>query len=65
MSEENDLVEIVKETIIKHLAMPKEIQSEAGTVRHHSLSELIQLQEYLEQKKASKKGMRFIKIEPQ
>ncbi|MDR3199307.1 MAG: hypothetical protein LBU34_15675 [Planctomycetaceae bacterium] len=65
MSEEKELDEIVNETIMKNLAMPKEIQSEAGMVKHHTLPELIQAKKYLDQQKAAKKGLQFVQIDLQ
>ncbi|MDR1140136.1 MAG: hypothetical protein LBL62_00485 [Planctomycetaceae bacterium] len=66
MSDENkqSIEEVLQEALIKNLANPKQIQSEAGMILNHSLTDYIAIDKYLEQKKANKAGMRFIKVEP-
>jgi hypothetical protein len=64
MSDENkpSIEEVLQETLIKNLANPKQIQSEAGMILNHSLTDYIAVDKYLEQKKANKTGMRLVKV---
>ncbi|MDR1291744.1 MAG: hypothetical protein LBK06_11145 [Planctomycetaceae bacterium] len=67
MTDENkqSIEEVLQEALIKNLANPKQVQSEAGMILNHSISELIAADKYLEQKKANKAGLQFVKINPQ
>jgi hypothetical protein len=58
MTDENkpSIDEILQETLIKNLTNPKQIQSEAGMIVNHSISELIVADKYLRQKEAARKG---------
>jgi hypothetical protein len=60
MSKEID--EVIQEAIIKTLSTPQEVSSEAGTVKQHSLTDLVAIAKYLEQKEAAKAGIRIVKI---
>jgi hypothetical protein len=60
----NDIQEALQDAILKNLSSPKNIQSEAGSVEQHSLTDLIAVDKYLRQKQASQKPatMRLIKV---
>jgi hypothetical protein len=52
----------LEEAIIHTLSSPKKVESEAGSVEQQSITDLIAAAKYLEQKKAAKQGIQFVKI---
>jgi hypothetical protein len=59
---EQNLEQAVEDALVRTLSSPKRVESEAGSVEQHSLTDLVAADKYLSQKRAAQQGFQFVKI---